>query len=492
MLGSWRKGMWFLSILRRRRGIDEDHLQALKEVVEGISNQSELLNRKFEQMLEGQSNQSNAINRKFEQLVEQAQEHITVTRQQFHELIVDLNKQTALLSKKINEMTSGIDNQTDLLNHKFEQLFVSEDNQSELINRKFDGLTSGVDNQTDLLNHKFEHLFVSEDNQSELINRKFDELISEFANQYGSNKLSPTTGSNQHGASSPDEATRRLPPMRDDHTHNTNHPDYDAKTARNYPGTIFNRNSRCANTTFRELLKLAEGDQVNDGSWNDILADNLAEASALAGAPQVFERRAFIERYMADLSRRHRACYVPGWVSLDDAIFLYWLVRRLRPRKIVQCGAGNGLSSSFMMLALAKNGPEGTLNIIDLPRIFDPTHPDWTVEGKVYETCIPEGKTSAWMVPDIYRERIEVWSGHAKDLLPKMVDEIEQIDFFYHGSDHTYRQMMFEFQEISRKLAAGGIIVADDISWNSAIWDFADSFSVPAYNFKSSVGAAFF
>jgi len=283
-----------------------------------------------------------------------------------------------------------------------------------------------------------------------------------------------------------------MPLMIDDRTYNTRHPDYNAKMVRNYPGTIFNRNGRCANTAFIELLKRAEGDRIKDSSWNNILAESLVEASAVPGASQLLEHRAFTEHYMAELAAKYRAHYSAGWVNLDDAIFLYWLIRQLKPRKIVQCGAGNGLSSSFMMLALAENGPEGTLNIIDLPRVFDPTSPDWTIEGKVYEACIPEGKTSAWMVPDVYQDRVEVWKGHTKDLLPTMVDETEQIDFFYHGSDHTYREMMFEFQEISRKLIEGGTIVADDISWNSAIWDFADSFEAPAYNFKGSVGVAFF
>ena len=63
-------------------------------------------------------------------------------------------------------------------------------------------------------------------------------------------------------------------------------------------------------------------------------------------------------------------------VDLDDAVFLYWLVRQTKPRRIVQCGAFNGRSSAFMMLALAKNGTEGTLTIIDQPRIFDPEDPE--------------------------------------------------------------------------------------------------------------------
>ena len=63
---------------------------------------------------------------------------------------------------------------------------------------------------------------------------------------------------------------------------------------------------------------------------------------------------------------------------------------------------------------------------------------------------------------------------------------------FYHDSDHSYRHMMFEFDQAKRKLAAGGVVLADDIGWNTSLWDFADRHRVPAYNFHGTVGAAFF
>jgi hypothetical protein len=81
------------------------------------------------------------------------------------------------------------------------------------------------------------------------------------------------------------------------------------------------------------------------------------------------------------------------------------------------------------MLGLAKNGPEGSLHVIDLPSIFDVRDPPWTVGGKVYGFVIPEGKTSGWwLVPNAYPQPPRVWNGDAKDLLPKMVDKIPSID----------------------------------------------------------------
>jgi hypothetical protein len=119
----------------------------------------------------------------------------------------------------------------------------------------------------------------------------------------------------------------------------------------------------------------------------------------------------------------------------------------------VQAGVSNGLSSAFMMLALAKNGPEGRLYAIDIPYIFNPADPWWTVAGQVYGVLIPEGKSSGWMVPDIYRDRVGIEAGDAKLLLPGLIDRLDRIDLFFHDSDHAYHHMMFEFEQVMRKLA---------------------------------------
>jgi predicted O-methyltransferase YrrM len=104
---------------------------------------------------------------------------------------------------------------------------------------------------------------------------------------------------------------------------------------------------------------------------------------------------------------------------------------------------------------------------------------------------IPQGKSSGWMVPDIYRDRFEVDVGDAKVLLPPLIDRLGEIDMFFHDSDHFYSHMMFEFDEAMRKLAPNSVIVADDISWNASLWDFADKHRLPGYNFRGTLGVAF-
>ena len=304
-----------------------------------------------------------------------------------------------------------------------------------------------------------------------------------------------SVGSARHaligGEGSVHDRLAAMPLMFAEKTYNTAHPAYEPELANCYPGRIHHAERPSHNALYAEIKKLAKRDKVPDRAWRRVLSDAMAEAATVPGFDQVMERKAYIENYLVDLAQRYRSHFVAGWVNLIDAQFLYWAVRHAKPRTIVQTGVSNGLSSAFLMLALAKNGPEGRLHAIDLPHIFDPDDPLWTRIGGLHGVVIPEGKSSGWIVPDIYRDRFTVEAGDAKVLLPPLVDRLDRIDMFFHDSDHTYRHMMFEFEQVARKLASNSTIIADDISWNTSLWDYADKRQVPSYNFRGSMGVAF-
>ena len=283
-----------------------------------------------------------------------------------------------------------------------------------------------------------------------------------------------------------------MPLMIADKTYNGAYPDYNPAVVRNFPGRILNGDKPSNNELYVQIKKLAFGQRVPRIAWRAILKRTLAEAKTVPGFEQLIERKAYVERYLAEMGSKYGAFYAAGWVTMADALYLYWVVRHLQPKVIVQTGVGNGLSSTFLMLALAKSGPDGKLYAVDIPAIFDFNDPAWTRRGVVYGVAIPEGKSSGWLVPDMYRDRFEVSVGDAKELLPKLIDRLDHVDLFFHDSDHSYAHMMFENEQAMRKLAPGGVILADDVSWNASLWDFADARGVPSYNFKGTVGAAFF
>ena len=391
---------------------------------------------------------------------------------------------------------------------------------SDKVAVRTDDIVAGISNQSSLLNDKLIELIQGTANQSSLINDKLTAIIDRQNVQLELQKIeiAAIRGLLGIGASGSDNfSTIQAPPVPDStrartsagksaletalgghplmiaaKTYNTSHPGYDANLVRNFPGHIFNAGEPCNNTVYADLKRFAKGEEVPDEAWNAILKEALEEARTVPHSDQVFERRAYIETYMEKLARQYQAHYAAGWVNLDDALFLYWLVRKLKPKTIVQTGVCNGLSAAFMMLGLVKNGPDGRLHAIDLPPVFNSEDAGWKIKGKVYGVVIPEGKSSGWIVPDAYLGRFEVWNGDAKALLPKMVDKVDAIDLFYHDSDHTYDHMMFEFREAKRKLKPGGLIVGDDVSWNASVWDFADEHAVPSYNYKGAVGVAFF
>jgi predicted O-methyltransferase YrrM len=424
--------------------------------------------------------------------------------------IRDVARSLLRTERHLAEIVEGMANQTELINGKLHEIIVAFDNEQKIINDKLNAVIDqsqcidektrrvieALDNQQRILNDKLEKLIdyqgahlAMQQNQAEMIG----ELVKAVTGRNGraANLTVAQVGQSQSSVTF-QQAMQRLPPRLDEMTYNTSHPDYDATAVRNYPGRIFNADRPCRNPAYAELKNLARDDAIPDKAWEGVLQELLVEAKGVLHAQQVFERRSLIEQYMAELRRKYQAHYAPGWVNLDDALFLYWLVRAQKPRTIVQTGVCNGLSSALMILALVRNGPDGRLLAIDLPPVFDHRDPSWTIKDKVYGVVIPEGKLSGWMVPDAYRDRFEVLTGNAKALLPGLVDRVDGIDIFYHDSDHTYDHMMFEFQEARRKLRPGGLIVADDISWNASVWDFADQCGVPSYNFKGAVGVAFF
>ena len=92
----------------------------------------------------------------------------------------------------------------------------------------------------------------------------------------------------------------------------------------------------------------------------------------------------------------------------------------------------------------------------------------------------------------VYRDRMQVFNGEASAILPKVLDDLDAIDFFYYASDHAHQNMMSAYGEAKRKLRQGGVVVAVDVGWNASLWDFADRHGAPSYTFKGVVGVGFF
>ena len=139
---------------------------------------------------------------------------------------------------------------------------------------------------------------------------------------------------------------------------------------------------------------------------------------------------------------------------------LYILARIFKPKVLVETGVASGVSSSFILNALSKNN-QGKLYSIDLPN------------AEIVTSLIPEGKESGWIIPDNLRDRHELIIGDSKKELPKILDKLGTIDWFFHDSLHTYDFMTWEYNQAWGYLSSPGLLLSDDITWNSSFKDFS-------------------
>ena len=151
---------------------------------------------------------------------------------------------------------------------------------------------------------------------------------------------------------------------------------------------------------------------------------------------------------------------------------LYALLRTLKPEVLVETGVCNGVSSAVILHALHANG-RGRLHSVDFPEfagVLSTEH--WEGKGG---GVIPADQDPGWLVPDELRARWDLRIGRSQEVLPPLLQELGQIDFFMHDSEHSYECMQFEMRLAGEHLAPKAPLVVDDANWNSAFEEFVRS-----------------
>jgi predicted O-methyltransferase YrrM len=149
----------------------------------------------------------------------------------------------------------------------------------------------------------------------------------------------------------------------------------------------------------------------------------------------------------------------------------YAAVRALAPQCVVETGVANGVSSSYLLLALHKNG-KGLLHSVGLD---DPAF-------------LPPGAQPGWLVPAWLRDAWQIHIGDARQVLPSLLARLGSIDVFIHDSLHTYEHMRWEFETAYPLLRRGGLLFSDDALWNGAFHDFARKVREPEAKILRGVG----
>jgi len=158
------------------------------------------------------------------------------------------------------------------------------------------------------------------------------------------------------------------------------------------------------------------------------------------------------------IAREHDAGGRPGYVEIDAPLELYALTRLLRPRHVVEVGVSSGVSSAYLLRALARNGA-GTLHSIDRPSVERrrPGAPRRPTES----WALPAGRHSGWAVPFPLRGRWDLRLGDKADVIPLLAEELPAIDLFVYDVPHNDSSSWQEFRTLDPRCAPGAVAIAD-------------------------------
>lgn len=139
----------------------------------------------------------------------------------------------------------------------------------------------------------------------------------------------------------------------------------------------------------------------------------------------------------------------------------YAICRLNRPETVLETGVAFGWTSAFILAALEVNG-KGHLHSIDLPA-FRPG----------------AERITAAVVPNRLRHRWTLSLGPQSQLLPAVLEGLDAVDFFHYDSDKTYQGMKWSYETVWRKIARGGVLMADDVDNDAFLECFADKQLTP-------------
>lgn len=142
---------------------------------------------------------------------------------------------------------------------------------------------------------------------------------------------------------------------------------------------------------------------------------------------------------------------------------IYFLIRRLRPRVIVETGVSAGWSSRASLLALQQNGEGGRLYSSDFP-LFRFNSPE-----KYVGCLVPDGLRATWSL-DIRGDK------HA---LPEILAKVNSVDLFHYDSDKSLSGRRFALDLVSKKLAPNAVLLMDDIQDNLYFYNYVEMQCMP-------------
>src|SRR5207244_3720595 len=152
-----------------------------------------------------------------------------------------------------------------------------------------------------------------------------------------------------------------------------------------------------------------------------------------------FAKEIRASEFMAEMIRRRNAYGSEGVMGAIDCATLYGLTRWLRPMVLVESGGFIGMSSAFILKALAD---------------------EKLATSKLYSIELSEDCEQGALIPEELRPSggFVPMRGRIEDFLKG--DQLPRsIDMFLHDSSHSYQHMLWEFRQFWPRLRDGGLLV---------------------------------
>ena len=144
--------------------------------------------------------------------------------------------------------------------------------------------------------------------------------------------------------------------------------------------------------------------------------------------------------YRRELEVRLRSRHGPrAQISYGRRAGWYALIRRLKPRFVVETGVHDGLGSAVLLRALMRNADGGA-------------------NGQLASVDINPG--AGWLVPDRVRARWQLVIGDSIAFLDRLEDQA--VDVLIHDSDHRFGHEWAEYTTVERRLSARGVLLSDN------------------------------
>ena len=156
-----------------------------------------------------------------------------------------------------------------------------------------------------------------------------------------------------------------------------------------------------------------------------------------------------------------------GWGDGEPGLVraVWCLAHHLRPAKVVETGVARGITSRFILEALARNGAGHLWSIDLLPRHRDLNAQEHRDLNAQIGSAVPDGLRNRWTYV----------RGSSRRRLGGLLSQLEEIDLFIHDSRHTTPNLLFELNHAWEALKPGGALVADDIDLNCGFHSFIDA-----------------